>query len=64
MGNDSSKENEVNNEYITFESIHKYIGITDKMLFKNYLHEVFIDLSLTDPQTKKNILTKLFFMII
>ena len=35
MGNDSSKENEVNNEYITFESIHKYIGITDKMLFKN-----------------------------
>ena len=55
MGNDSSKEKEVNNEYITFESIHKYIGITDKMLFKNYLHEVFIDLSLTDPQTKKKI---------
>ena len=61
MGNDSSKEKEVNNEYITFESIHKYIGITDKMLFKNYLHEVFIDLSLTDPQTKKKYFDKVIF---
>ena len=60
MGNDTTKEN-MQNEYITFEAIHKYIGIKDKKLFKNYLHEVFIDLSLNDPTTKKKYLDKVIF---
>ena len=60
MGNDTSKE-KTQDEYITFETIHKYIGITDKKLFKNYLHEVFIDLSLNDPTTKKKYFNKVIF---
>ena len=60
MGNDTTKEN-IQYQYITFEAIHKYVGITDKKLFKNYLHEVFIDLSLNDPITKKKYFNKVIF---
>ena len=36
MGSDNSKkEQETKDEYFSFKSIHKYIGIEDPILFKN-----------------------------
>ena len=61
MGNESSKKNKSNNEFITFESIQKSLDITDPILFKKYLQEVFVDLSVKVNNSKIKYLSRLTF---
>ena len=61
MGNESSKKNKSNNEFITFESIQKSLDITDPILFKKYLQEVFVDLSVKVNKSKIKYLSRLTF---
>ena len=62
MGSDNSKkEQETKDEYFSFKSIHKYIGIEDPILFKNYLHNVFIDISSFDEKLNKKYINKIVF---
>ena len=61
MGNESEKKAKLNNEYITFESIQESLGITDPNLFKKYLQEIFVDLSLKVNNSKIKYLSRLTF---
>ena len=61
MGHESSKKNKSNNEFITFESIQKSLDITDPILFKKYLQEVFVDLSVKVNNSKIKYLSRLTF---
>jgi len=63
MGSDNSKTKESNseNEYFSFKSIHKYVGIEDPILFKNYLHNVFLDLSIFDQKLNTKLINKIAF---
>ena len=61
MGNESEKKAKLNKEYITFESIQESLGITDPNLFKKYLQEIFVDLSLKVNNSKIKYLSRLTF---
>ena len=63
MGSDTSKTKESNseNEYFNFKSIQKYVGIQDPNLFKNYLYNVFLDLSIFDKKLNKKLINKIAF---
>ena len=63
MGSESSSRKEINNpeEYFSFKSIHKYVGIEDPILFKSYLYNVFIDLSSFDEKLNKKCINKIIF---
>ena len=56
MGIDSNKkEDNNNNDFITFESIQDTLGLKNHSLFKKYLQEVFIDLAtLKNEKSKSN----------
>ena len=53
MGNESNKK-EKNNEYITFQHIQESLGLKNHSLFKKYLQEVFIDLSIQKNEKSKS----------
>ena len=46
MGNDPDKKGKINKDYIIFETIQDSLGIKNPNLFKKYLQEVFVDLSI------------------
>ena len=60
MGNESNKK-EKNNEYITFEHIQESLGLKNHSLFKKYLQEVFIDLSVQKSKSNEKYLSRLTF---
>ena len=59
MGNENNKNSQEG--YITFENLRKYIGITDIISFKKYLHEVFIDLSARNESNNKKFFSLVMF---
>ena len=64
MGNETnSKSKELSSlpDYITFEILQEYVGITNIKLFKNYLHNVFMDISIYDEKQNKKLLKKTSF---
>ena len=64
MGNESnskSKELPFLPDYITFEILQEYVGITNIKLFKNYLYNVFMDISIYDKKQNKKFLKKTCF---
>ena len=50
------------NDYIDFNEIKKYVGITDEILFLKYLKEVYKDLASRKDETKKNGIAKQTFL--
>ncbi len=64
MGNESnskSKELPFLPDYITFEILQEYVGITNIKLLKNYLYNVFMDISIYDKKQNKKFLKKTSF---
>ena len=64
MGNETnskSKELPLLPDYITFEILQEYIGITDIKLFRNYLYNIFMDISIYDVKQNKKLLKKTSF---
>ena len=64
MGNEANSKSKDFNflpDYITFETLHEYVGIEDLNLFKNYLHNIFMDISIYDEKQNKKLLKKTSF---
>ena len=50
------------NDYIDFNEIKKYVGISEEILFLKYLKEVYKDLASRKDETKKNGIAKQTFL--
>ena len=61
MGNDPDKKGKINKDYIIFETIQESLGIKNPNLFKKYLQEVFVDLSIKFENSKTKCLSRLTF---
>ena len=64
MGNEANSKSKDFNflpDYITFETLHEYVGIEDSNLFKNYLHNIFMDISIYDEKHNKKLINKISF---
>ena len=53
MGNEQAKKDK-NNEYITFENVQQSLGLKNHSLFKKYLQEIFVDLSVSKNGKSKS----------
>ena len=64
MGNESNSKSKNCNifpDFISYEILHKYSGIEDENLFKNYLHYIFMDISKFNEKHNKKLIDKLSF---
>ena len=64
MGNESNSKSKNCNifpDFISYEILHKYSGIEDENLFKNYLHYIFKGISKFNEKHNKKLIDKLSF---
>ena len=65
MGNDSDtemKKNEnENNEYISFEKVQESLNLSNPKIFKIYLHDIFLDLSSSPDSKNTKYMSKISF---